>query len=245
MKKVLKQISAFLLTLLLLLSFAGCARLDQMRQQQVFANADGSIQWNNCIYKRLPDCEYLAPDVNYISPIYLTEPDVPVLLSQMIYIDHLFAGKDDRFLTGYWYESTNYCREDVYDDICARILAPFTPDIVCYSYPVYDEETYEMENRYCILTPEQVAAINQVMETTQPVIQNEGWNYTCEWAVTLLECSQDMLFRREYLDIAINGSTYQLVLSADGETLVYSVPQSCNNTFDEIVRAYRNYLYGD
>ena len=241
MKKVLKQISAFLLTLLLLLSFAGCARLDQMRQQQVFASDDGGILWNGYTYLPLPESEYFMPEMDYNTSLYLTASDVPVLLSEIFATEVLYASPDGRFLNSIWNGGgTFYCREDQYAQIADRILAPFTSDLICYSYEVFDEEAYEYVVNYYTLTEEQIAVITQVIETIEPMPSTEGWYLDYDRMVQLEKCSQDMLFRANCLVIAVSGDTYYVTYYSGEEALTCAVPKAYNDTFDQIVHAYWN-----
>ena len=242
MKKSFRQILLLLVVLLLLLSFTGCAGLDQMRQQQAFICEDGSILWNGCTYMPLPESAYFMPTTSYASTIYTTEPDVPVLLSGILFKETLYASTDGRFLINVKVSNiTHYCREDLYEEITARILAPFTPEIVCYSYNTYNTK------RYYILTEEQTTAITQVVETTEPLPSIEGWYLDYDMVFRLYESSRDMLFQRAYLDIGAIGNSYYLTLYTYEEALNNAVPQGCyavpedfNPIFDEIISSIRN-----
>lgn len=249
MKKNVKRIFAFLLVLMQLVLLCGCDALDEMRQNQAFLNEDGDILWNGSIYKKLPACAYLAPLYGRDTVVYVTEDDVPVLLSSMFSKHRYYPSDDRRFLREYGYsEEVYYCEVSIYDAICARIQAPFEPDIVCYSYDVYQEDSYEYETRYYTLTQEQVDAIKLVVQNTAPTTMQDGMYLDSQWTVYLEECSQDMVFRRSTMEISCAGSTYYLHLHTDNGQLLFTVPEGCNAIFGEIVKEYVDaeyYYYAD
>ena len=237
MKKNYKRGLAMLSVLIMLFSLCGCSALDEMRKGQAFYDENGNILWNGATYKALPYCAYLYCDRDYSSDIYLTETDVPVLLSSTFALEYLYPSTDGLLLSSV-YTDSYYCREDKFDALCARLQEPFVPDIVCYSYDLYNEETGEFETRYYTLTQEQVAAVELVTQTVEPMVMGNGWSLDYTWSLWLEECSEDMLLRRNSVDIAASGDTYYLFLYTDEGTLVFTVPEGCNDTFDALVSAY-------
>lgn len=82
MKKVIKTVLVLLAVVGMLLCLCGCTGLENMRKNQAFSRENGEILWNGAVYKALPESEYLFVDTGYFDDtVYLTEPDVPVLLS--------------------------------------------------------------------------------------------------------------------------------------------------------------------
>lgn len=240
MKKNVKRIFVLLLVVLQLALLCGCDALDQMRENQAFLQKNGDVLWNGNIYKPLPPCEYLQPGWDSLTTIFVTEPDVPVLLSGMNSALTLYAGGDNTLLQNYHSKDASYCIESEYEAMCARINAPFQPDIICYSYSYYDPETEQYEGRYYDLTQEQVDAIKLVVETTEPVTLQDGMYLDYQWSLYLEECSTDRLFRRHTMDICYSGSTYYLELYTDSESVLFAVPEGCNDTFDQIVQEFLN-----
>ena len=238
MKKNLKRILVFVLAVMMLFSLCGCMALDEMRQAQAFYDESGSILWNGSTYKMLPACDYFTPECTYETWIYVTEADVPVLLSSLFNQEELVVCTDEAILSSY-YTNSYYCREDLYDSVSTRIQQGFTPDVVCYSYSAYDEETDEYTTEYYTLTQEQIDVIELIISTEEPMTMGDGWYLDYAWSVYLEECSEDMLFRRNSLDISVSGDTYYLFLYTDQGELVYAVPDGCNAIFDEIVSAYK------
>lgn len=238
MKKMLKRSLALVLVLVQLVLLCGCDALDEMRENQVFFDENGDILWNGTTYKALPYSDLLNPELDYMEQVYVTEADVPVLLSSMLAQYYLFASTDGEFLVSNLAEPVYYCKASQHEALSARLLAPFEPDIVCYSYDVYDEETWEYDTQYYTLTQEQVEVIELVIEQVEPTVMGEGWSLDYDYDIWLEECSEDMLLRRNSMDIAVSGSTYYLFLYTDAQTLVFTVPDGCKAAFDGIVSAY-------
>ncbi len=238
MKKNLKLGLVFLIAAAMLLCLCGCSALDEMRKNQAFYDEEGNILWNGAVYKQLPECESLYIDYNYNANVYLTETDVPVLLSDVFAQDTLSASLNGSFLCSFNGERVLFCREDLYENLLGRIQGEFVPDIVCYSYDVYNEETYEYETKYYTLTQEQVDVIHLVIETTDPTTMGDGMHLDSDWSLYLEECSEDMLFRRNTVDISLSGATYYLHLYTGEDELLFTVPEGCNAAFDGIVSAF-------
>ncbi len=239
MKKNAKRILVLLVALSLLFVFCGCDALDEMRQQQAFTNTDGTITWQGNIYKLLPSRSYLKPDTLHSSAIFVTEPDVPVLLSTMYAEKTFYATEDNKLLVNMYGESMFYCIESEYDAMCERIRAPFVPEIVCYQYGYYNEETGTYETRYYTLTQEQLDAVNLVIETVEPTVLSDGMYIETWYSLCLEECSTDLLFRQDAMDISYSGSTYYIELyTSPFDSVLFTVPEGLNATFDDIFKAF-------
>lgn len=248
MKKNLKRFSVLLLTLSLLFALCGCDALDEMRQRQAFVNEDGTITWQGNIYKELPYSEFLNPDTSYENRVYATKPDVPVLLADMNHERSFEATEDKKVLSGYYGgEEYCYCLESIYDELCARINAPFEPEVVCYDYSVYNEETNEMDMKYYTLTQEQVDAIRLIVETEEPTVLADGMYMDTMNHIWLDECSADRLFSRRTMQISLSasGNTYYLTLYTDDGEVLFTVPSGCNDIFGDIYKAYNeaNFIF--
>ena len=239
MKKNLRRLFVLLLVLLQLFVLCGCSALDEMREMQAFLNEDGTITWQGNIYKKIPYNEYLNTSSAYESPVFATKSDVPVLLSMVYSEGDFYASEDKKFLTNFFTDDGNYCIESEYDEICARLKTPFVPEIVCYQYSFYNEETEMYEGKYYTLSQEQIDAIKLVLETVEPTSLSDGMHLDTMYTVFLEECSADMLFRREAMNISLseNKKTYYITLYTDTEDILFTVPEGCNATFDGIFKA--------
>lgn len=239
MKKQTTRVLALTLIMLLLCSLCGCNALDEMRSNQIFARQSGEIIWNSTVYKALPYNEYLYVEAGY-EPIYLTEEDVPVLLSPVFYQQIFYASADGRFLMNLESENSYYCNAADYDALCARLEAPFEADILCYRYSMFDEDTYDYTSDSYTLTEAQFSAVRQVVETVAHKVQEDGWMLDYDWSVVLEACSADMLLRRNAMEIAVRDDTYYLLVYTEEASLVYAVPASMNEIFAQILQSYKS-----
>ena len=231
MKKHVKSVLILLTVVGMLLCLCGCTELENMRKNQAFPGENGEILWNGSVYKALPDSEALYVEDYYEDTVYLTAPDVPVLLSSMFSEALLLPSEDKAFLAVL--DTDNYyCREDRYEEIVSRIQEAFVPDLVCYRYTDYPNP------KYYTLTQEQEEAITQLQQTVEPTVFSDGMYLDWDYYIDLQECSQDMLFRRERGGISICDSTYYLHRYVDGQEQVFEVPASYSDIFEEITRAH-------
>ncbi len=225
MKKIIKTVLVLLTVAGVLLCLCGCDALEDMRERQAFPGDNGEILWNGAVYKALPEsaCLYVETD----NTVYLTEPDVPVLLS-IFSETPLYASADNAFLESYQ-TGTYYCREDQYEKMLSRIQGGVILDVVCYSY--YTQTGWQ----YHTLTKEQVEALEFVVRNTEPTVLGDGMYLGNEQFVDLQVCSKDMLFQRDYAGISVSGNAYYLYWYAEGQEQLFAVPEEYRAVFAEIV----------
>ncbi|MBR6793610.1 MAG: hypothetical protein IKM48_04555 [Clostridia bacterium] len=87
----MKRLKLILPLLLILTLLSGCGWLDEMRSQHAIYYADGIIQYNGALYKQVNEEEnewFSMTSVDRDKDLYITAPDVPVLLSQSQIIKH-------------------------------------------------------------------------------------------------------------------------------------------------------------
>lgn len=239
MKQLWKRGAALLVILLLVLGLCGCDALDAMRAAQTQYGEDGSILYKGVAYMRLPESDYLAPeyDVWEAQDIYVTDPEVPVLLSQAIYIERLAVSLDGNFLISISDQAV-YCRAELYESVCDQILNGFEVAAMRYSYDAYDEERGVYQLAYYTLTREQMAAVYQVLETVEPTVMGSDWYIDSQWWMVLEECSQDRFFRLERLELAASENSYTLMLEDGEQTLAYLIPTEYKAVFAQIISTY-------
>ena len=238
MKQHCKRLLALVLILMQLPLLCGCAELEAMRACHATVNRGTHyIHWNGKVYRPLAYGKYLTVDPQVRTYVFATDEDVPVLLSPVFYEKRLLASDDKQIL---WYMTGNvyYCEESVYKTISERIKAPFVPDTVCYRYQTIDPETHQLRLEYYHLTDEQIQAIELVASQTEPTVLSQGMYMRYDWNITLEECSEDMLFRRNSCRISKSGNTYYLCLFTDKGEVLFTVPSGCNAVFTEITDAY-------
>lgn len=239
MKQVWKRGAALLLTLLLVLGLCGCDALDAMREAQTHYDENGDILYKGTAYKLLPESEYLSPeyDVWEDGDIYITDPDVPVLLSQTLYDERLTVSIDGNFLIS-MSDDAVYCRAELYESVCDQIWNGFEVEAMRYSYDTYDEKQGVYQQAYYTLTQEQMAAVYQVLETVEPTVMGSDWYIDSQWWMVLEECSQDRFFCLERLELAASENSYTLMLEDGEQTLAYLVPTEFKAVFAQIISTY-------
>ena len=100
----MKKWVALVLAACLLCGLCGCTAIDKMRESQAFLQADGTILWQGNTYIPVPGGA--SPQIGSESMIYVTAPDVPVLLSVIMAEKMCMASQDGRLL---WdFEGTLY-----------------------------------------------------------------------------------------------------------------------------------------
>lgn len=241
MKKIFKRVLALVLAAALLCGLCGCSALDEMRKNQAYYDDAGNIVWNGATYKLLTYSGPLFPEIDYNAQIVVTEDDVPVLLSIFLAQMWLSPSTDGKFLED---QSWNYyCREDAYDEIVQRLQEEFVPEVVCYFYDIYNEDTWNWEEKSYTLTQDQIAAIELVISTVEPVSYNATGMYPeYIYSLDIIECSADMLLQACSTALLVGNDRYYLELYTDTDTLIFTVPEGCNEIFGQIVSAYESRL---
>ncbi len=117
----MKKLKLILPLFMLLLMLSGCGLLDEMRSQHALYYVDGIIQYDSKTYKRVDTEENEELPFFLIDrdkDLYITAPDVPVLLSQMGIIKHQPFINADRTVI---YDGNYYLLEEQYDEILAKL----------------------------------------------------------------------------------------------------------------------------
>ena len=237
MKQLWKRGAALLVILVLVLGLCGCDALDAMREAQTQYGEDGSILYKGVAYMLLPESEYLSPEYEVWEEIYVTDPDVPVLLSQAIYIERLALSIDGNFLIS-MSDDVVYCRAELYDSVFDRIVNGFEVAAMQYEYSVYDEEVGIHRRQTYTLTQEQWDTVYEVLETVEPIEIGRNWNINGQWYLYLYECSQDGFFKKGTMELVASEDSYTLILESGDQTLAYLVPSAYKAVFEQILSPY-------
>lgn len=238
MKKVTRILALLLALMLVCLSATGCNAIDDLRARHGYYTESGSIMLDKTEYRLLPDNEYFSPINADVDSIYVTDKDVPVLLSAMLGVG--FDRYNDGLIlsTTMYDKELNYCRSDKYEEIAAQMTGEFNPTGHCYTYLVFDTETEMYEEYNYLLTKEQDNAVNKVLDTVEPVKRAENATYTCDYSISLYACTDNMLLQDWVYDIEKSQNTYYIVMInpiADAD-VEYTVPFEYNATFDAILK---------
>lgn len=256
MKKVKRFVALFTALILVCLSATGCNAIDEMRESQAFYTENGGVKLRGTDYIPLPENEYFRPFKHDDSTVIrITEPDVPVLLSPE-FGDYGSLYNDGEILYSN-YMDIYYCRVDKYAEYNAVLAAPFEPTGYCYTYHVLNTDTMQYIEHIYQLTAEQAKAVDDILATVTPTVQDENANYTYDYFVELNACDDTMLLRDEAVHISINGKEYTIVrhnYNGQREDLEYAVPSEYSSIFDSILKqgydavktsdAYFDDLYG-
>ncbi len=266
MKNKRKFLVLILALTMMCLCLTGCAELDTMKEQQAFFteedNAD-AITYNGETYLKidktgnLPDPLY---NRDHINTVYVTNPDVPVLLSNS-FGDILNISDDGNFLYGYIYtpfeseysgvyESSMeslYVKAELYDSVVAKIEEGIEYPLYGYNYYVYeDENDFEGTSHYYYLNSEEIAAINKVVEEVKPT-ENDETIYNYQYVLTFDKVSDDKLFAKNSYELYYNyydGYYLNNYSESLGINSYYKVPESMTKIFDEITSHCNRNAYG-
>ena len=232
----MKKVLALLLTAALLFSLSGCVALEEMRRGQAFLQENGDILWQGNTYKLLQDAQDLYPELDYDDQLTVTAPDVPLLLATFEKYGFFYPSKDGKFLKSM--DAGMYCRADAYEEISRRLREGFEPEIFCYFYEVYDEETWEFTEEKYVLTDEQVTAVETVCSTVEPYSASQLGRPEAVHSVYLYGCSGDMLQQTCNTEIVVTTAGYSLLVYTEDDALVFPVPEGMHDIFNQILRAY-------
>ena len=205
---------------------------------QAFVIDKNSIEYKGEIYKALPFSEYLDPYTNYGEHIYVTERDVPVLLSD-VFGKMLQKSDDGIFLTDYNKITVVYCREDKYEEVKKTIESGFESSGYCFSYYNYEKES----TGYYVFTNNQNAAIEEVLELNNSTTLSTGVAPNYDYIIDLEIYSQNLNFRKNTISICILGKDTFLLDDTKTESVIYQIPEHLNTTFSEIIKEYKQSEY--
>lgn len=241
MMKKWKRWLVLALATVLCLSLCGCAELETMRAEHGVWQEDGSILWNGAVYRKLENTtavEEFDFTYSYVT-IYVTEPDVPVLLSTMfgegmdVYAYGTILGHYDyRLAEG---RTTWYCREDVYDEMVKELEGGI--QLNTYFYYYYDYQKGESVKYY--LTEEQANTIHRILTTVDPV-PSKDFDEPREDGLYLYICDDSHRFEQDTDKWLCRTPSSYYIESFDE---FYVVPMEYNGIFDEIWKAYDDGSY--
>ena len=199
--KTWKRLLAALLLGCLLTCLCGCKQLDDMRKVHAVQTEDGGVTCDGVRYLPLPVNGYLFDTVH---DIYVTAPDMPLLLSQL-FGNYSTATDDGIFLQT---AGAIYCRED---RLAAAREALKDPDAVPFS--VIDAEHSEI----LTLTEEQNAAIRAALTRTPDHSDNPYVLYGVDLYKFLFDSVS--FFYKDDSDIG-NLILYSLLFCENGSVLL-------------------------
>ncbi len=267
MKKILKISTLALVIVIMCMSFCGCAELDDMKESHAVWTEKGnkdSITYNGKTYKLLENNELHDPQYNqnWDNTIYVTEPDVPVLLSTDFGID-LQLSADGSIISGYIFDDYKtevqnpyglpfyseyglsyvdgngkmvyYCEESKFDEISKKIEAGINYTGYGYEYWTYNGE--DEPYHYTYLSDEDAKMIDKIIETVKPDQHNEiPYEYM---SICILDkVSDDKSFGMTSYEVYYYGDGNYCLgeWSEIGICTTYEVPEKYIKDFDRIFK---------
>lgn len=237
----LKRCVAVLTAVMLCLSLCGCAELDKMQAAHGIWVDAKTIAWNGYTYILL---EGYWTDLNTgcFDSVYVTESDVPVLLSELVG-DDVFVNNQGTLLSGYFDDKQLgmsgervYCRSDLLDWMEDAFINGY--EIEAYQFDYFDESAWE--NRVYTLSADQMQAVDTVLKTVDPFAVADY--YPSGEGISLYGYSTYGLFTEEigWID-CVDGNYYIFRENEhDGygwNTDCYIVPDEMYDIFDSIIKA--------
>ncbi len=236
-----KRVLSLVLVALMCLSLCSCKELDEMRAHHAIMQEDGTVLWNQAVYKLLPEFDYEVVDAYGLYPesdirwIAVTEPEIPVLLSEY-FGSRMYVYNQQTLLFGWSDERSYYCREDCYDRVLQQLM-----EIQQISLP--DGNTYYVgmalwfadggDKRRIDLTSAQQEAVETIIETVVPTTRDLVIH--CD-AVDVHGVSQHNDLLQCLFEIAWDwGNGYELVFQTEREEYYYPVPSEYNEMLYELL----------
>ncbi len=217
MKRATRILSSILVSALLLCSLCGCNYIDKARRNQAFKDIDGTITYNGYEYKYCINVnEYFDPHMKY-DYIYITEPDVPVLLSSLlgeasdISYDGAVIAKGSG---GY------YIRTDIYDAVLEEMSDPVMNSMYYFKLEI-NNQGFPTGYTPIKLTDEETEAILNVAKG-EPV---EAAHSSFEYSLNISIYSEDLYFYSHSFYIATIDSAAYIYFYKDGERIFYKAQE--------------------
>lgn len=239
--KSIKKILCLVLTLLLCFSLISCNRIDEMREMQVHFNDNKNIVYDGHEYMLLPECEAFNPKTNFDKYVFLTEKDVPVLLSEM-FGSIGYVSEDNNFITmgGIKYTNQHYARAGVYDKIVARINNGNYFDGYGFYYAYVDgaEEIPSHRSKFEFISNEVKEVIDIIMSGQPEEDIDISLLYQFE-NFTLFASSDDLMFNEDVLTIYKTESHIYL-LDDNKVSNIYKVPKEHYDAINSIIERHNS-----
>ncbi len=224
----MKRLKFILLIVVVCLSLCSCKELDEMKRCHALNLGNGVLELNNVSYKLFKvesDCDIVF---NHDRHVYVTDPDVPVLLSQMGFFKFLPSiNKDDTII--YEYDSDYYIREDKYELYKQSVKNGINyTDIVLDFYDEFTGET----NTYVLSDLEKQAVLSAVSSKLYgeyPYIDDE---------INLYFQSDDGLFRDDLFYSIVKSSGEYYIVEYSETPKTYCTSDESKQIFENLFRKY-------
>ena len=236
MKKFIKLILALVLVFALCFSLSGCNVLSEPKEAHAIRIDEETIEYDGEEYKLLPNNEYFCPPFIESVSLNITESDVPVLLSEQ------FGDRgelnDDKTIIEYFDTSSFYCRKDKYQKVKKEVEAEFIKSGYCYSYTVFDEETYMSEFEYYTFSEKENDAIEKVLAYGEVVVLE---NCSYEYCANLEIYSRNLNFRKDFMQLCYSNGEFFLLDVDKDQQVMYKADSSLNQILSQAMKKADRY----
>lgn len=247
MKKFIRITALFLALLMLALPLVGCDKIDEMRAKQGFLLDEDTISFSGETYKRLYTDKYIV--LNDPRELYITDKDVPVLLSGWTQTEHATYNTDDSNVFIIWRHPDVppevYCRSDKYEYFSNLLEEGIVYDKFCFYYVGLDEEDNEWKDIRYILTDKEKAAIEDIVENESNALEYSPDEYEDIISVSISYCSLDGFFEKNSdIELLVSRTECYILVGEEGDKTIYNVPNKYKSIFDNMLKAFRDSYYG-
>ena len=243
--KKLKSLLCIFIIVMLCFSLTGCNYIDEMREAQIHYDNEGNLVYNNKKYIILPQCEDFSPQRTYDKTLYITEPDLPVLLNGFLG-DDAYLTLNNQFIFSTGDNTSYYARIDIYESIITRIESGNYFDKYCYNNSYYDVDTNEYVSKKIRISDEISDAIDYII-TGEPLEEVDPSLLYKYQIMDIYAMSEDELFNTHFATIY---KTEKCIYIADYNDNAYIVPNEYNEIFTELIdeklsqkSQYKLYIY--
>lgn len=228
--KKLKSLLSIFVTVILCFSLTGCNYIDEMREAQIHYDNEGDLVYNNTKYIILPPCEDFSPEHNYDKTLYITEPDLPVLLNDILG-DAAYLTLNNQFIYSTGDNSSYYARIDIYESIITRIESGNYFEKYCYNNSYYDVDTDEYVSEKIRISDEISDAIDYIFigEPLEEVDPSLLYQYE---VMDIYAMSEDELFNTYFATIY---KTEKYIYIADYNDNAFIIPNEYAEIFIELI----------
>lgn len=233
MKNKIKPIISILLTLLLCFALTGCDMLDEMKKEQAFYTNEEKTEfvWQGTLYKHIEiDKDIFA--TSYVGAGYITESDIPVLLSDLYGDSFSIIEPYGLIMSNYGYY---FCKAEEYG-YYHTLAANAKLDKYAYittNYVEDEDHIMRYEERLKIVTDKAQETIDKILAGEKTELLK--FNFTSLY--TIFSCDSTKTFYEDSFNLIKMTATDEYYLNVynkiNGEEF-YKIPQEDIEVFLEI-----------
>ena len=240
MKKAVKIIALISVVCIMMSVLSGCSFIDDLRKGKIIINEDGSLVYKDAEYIKLEKTGELYFNYDYTSEgeIFIGKEEEPILYS-FFNGEYCSISKDKALIETF--DGDIYCRKDKYESVDDKLKNGFSLERYIYTYEIYNDSPYEYEweEKVYTLTESDLAKVNEIFETVDPITDGENMIGNSSYYVEIYGCSKDLLFRKYVFDIFYLDNKYYIQKVDDRyNPYVYEVPAKYKSDIERMIKDY-------